>query len=84
MAADNGLDDIDPEVEAGTLEYWRARARQWERRCQRAEREKTELIAEVERLRGRQPSQPTQRDARRAAVFTGDVYPGSGSPPRSH
>lgn len=38
------MDEIPPDVEAGSLEYWKARARQWQRRCQRAEREKTELI----------------------------------------
>lgn len=39
------MDDVIPEgIEVGTLEYWKARARQWQRRCQRAEQEKTELI----------------------------------------
>ncbi|MGW2044647.1 hypothetical protein ACWCPF_05620 [Streptomyces sp. NPDC001858] len=80
MAADNELDDIDPAVPAGTLEYWRARARQWQKRCKRAEREKTELIAELERLRAQPPS---QREARRIAVLNGDLYPGTGQPPRS-
>ncbi|MDX5569253.1 hypothetical protein PYK79_46475 [Streptomyces sp. ID05-04B] len=79
MAADDGLGDIDPAIEAGTPEYWRARARQWENRCHRAEREKTELIAELNQLRERQPS---QREARRNAITNGDVYPGTGSPPR--
>lgn len=76
------LDEIDPSIPAGTLEYWKARARQWQKRCQRSEREKTELIAEVQRLKGRS-SQPSHRDERRAAVLGGDLYPGTGRPPRS-
>lgn len=76
-------DDIDPAIEAGTLEYWKARARQWEKRCRQAEREKTELIAELSGLR--EPRSPRQSGIaeRRAAVLRGDVYPGIGQLPKS-
>lgn len=37
-------EEIPANLEAGTVEYWKARARQWQRRCQRAEREKSELL----------------------------------------
>jgi hypothetical protein len=80
MASDSG-DDLDSDIETGTVEYWRARARQWEKRCRRAEREKTQLISELNRLRERSPRQPGHAAERRAAAFRGDVYPGVGKPP---
>lgn len=69
-------DRIGPGLKPGTAEYWKARARQWEKRCRRAEREKTELIAELQDLKG-------HAAARRAAVQSGDLYPGTGQPPRA-
>lgn len=75
-------DEIDPAIEAGTLEYWKARARQWEKRCHQAEREKTELIAELSRLREGRSLQQSGIAERRAAVLRGDVYPGAGQPPK--
>ncbi|MDX2552602.1 hypothetical protein ACKI1J_43080 [Streptomyces scabiei] len=80
-------DEIDPDIEAGTIEYWKARARQWQKRSLRAEREKTELIAELAALkRPIQPKapQPGHAAERRAAVLSGDLYPGTGQPPRAH
>lgn len=72
-------DRIDPSLEPGSAAYWKARARQWEKRCQRAEREKTELIAELQELKELQGHSA----ARRAAVLSGDLYPGTGQPPRA-
>ncbi|GHH68345.1 hypothetical protein FHS35_009116 [Streptomyces umbrinus] len=69
-------DGIAPDLGTGTVAYWKARARQWEKRCHRAEREKTELIAELQELKG-------HAAARRAAVLSGDLYPGTGQPPRA-
>jgi hypothetical protein len=80
---DDQYDEIDPGIEAGTISYWKARARQWEKRCRRAEREKTELIAELLKLRDVRGGEPSHAAARRAAVLGGDVYPGTGEPPRA-
>jgi hypothetical protein len=77
------LDEIGPGIAAGTIEYWKARARQWQRRCQRTEREKTELIEELLRLKATSPAEQSQAAARRAAILSGDVYPGTGQPPRA-
>jgi hypothetical protein len=85
MASDgefDEIDEIDPSVPTGTVEYWRARARQWEKRCHRAEREKAELISELQALREGQPEGPSGAALRRIAVLGGDVYPGTGQPPR--
>lgn len=69
-------DGIAPGLRTGTAAYWKARARQWEKRCRRAEQEKAELIAELQELKGHVA-------ARRAAVLSGDLYPGTGQPPRA-
>jgi hypothetical protein len=82
-SSDGQLDEIDPDIEAGTVEYWRARARQWQKRCKQAEREKTELIEELLRLQTTRPAEQSHVAARRAAILGGDVYPGTGQPPKA-
>ena len=72
------MDDFDqiPEgVEPNTLEYWRARSRQWEKRCKRAEREKTDLIAELNALKASTKYLAENRRALAIAVGEGDVQP---------
>ncbi len=72
---DADFDGIDPSIPAGSLEYWKARARQWENRCRRAEREKTELINEIAELKAKRPRTPplTHRRARADAILRGDL-----------
>lgn len=80
--------DLDSQIEAGTTDYWRARARQWETRCKRAEKEKTELIVEVARLKkdlaaGNQRGavRGTERDDRRRAIIADGALGGTSGPP---
>lgn len=77
------LDDIDPTIPAGTTEYWKARARQWQHRCQRAEREKTELIAELQQVKGLRDVNQAHRAERRAAILQGDLLPGRSGRPKA-
>lgn len=69
------LDDIPAGIEAGTLEYWKARARQWQKRCHRAEREKSELIAELNAARGQAARLRADKRTHLAALRDGDVQP---------
>lgn len=69
------LDGIDPSIPAGTLEYWKARARLWEARCKRSEREKTHLIAELNRLRDAADTRRKEREESRDAILRGDIAP---------
>ncbi|MBR8638597.1 hypothetical protein KEF29_03105 [Streptomyces tuirus] len=80
---ESDLDGIDPSIPAGTLEYWKARARQWQYRCQRAEREKTELIAELLRLQEVRSAKQVHDAERRAATLRGDVMPGVSRAPKA-
>lgn len=68
-------DEIPEGVEAGTLEYWRSRARQWQRRCQRAEREKTRLIAELNAAKVEAAKLRADRRTFVTAVGDGDLQP---------
>lgn len=70
----SNFDEIDPEIPTGTVEYWKARARQWQKRCRRAEAEKTELIAELNRIRTAADRERAHEKARRAAILRGDTY----------
>jgi hypothetical protein len=72
------FDDIPGDVETGTLDYWKHRARQWQKRCLRAETEKTELIAEVNRLRAALPK--IDRIERLVGARNGSLGGSSGRP----
>lgn len=76
------LDQIDPSIPAGTIDYWRARARQWQHRCQRAEAEKTELIREIEQLKLAALGAKSPRDDRRRSILVDGALGGTTGVPR--
>lgn len=76
-------DEIDPNIETGTVEYWKARARQGERRYQRVEREKTELIREIEQLKLAAIGAKSPRRDRRQAILTDGALGGTTGAPTS-
>ncbi|MFW7414747.1 hypothetical protein [Demequina sp. SO4-18] len=92
------IDSIPSDIEAGTIGYWKYRSRQWQKRCDRSEREKSEIIGELnevraqlrdfERRTGRTASVAPIREETRArreamaAVRSGDVYSGLSAAPR--
>lgn len=75
------IDGISPDIEAGTVEYWKARARQWQKRCQQAEREKTELIEEIERLKLAATGPRSARQDRRRAILADGALGGTTGAP---
>jgi hypothetical protein len=75
------FDEIDTEIESGTLEYWRARARQWQKRCQRAESEKTDLIREIDQLKLDALGAKSPRVDRRQAIIRGESLGGTTGAP---
>lgn len=78
------FEEIDPSIPAGTLEYWKARARQWQKRTQRAEAEKTELLAEIEQLKLAALGAKSPRlDDRREAILRGESLGGTTGAPAS-
>lgn len=78
----DGYDGIDPSIETGTVEYWKARARQAERRSQRSEREKTELILEIEQLKLAALGAKSPRLDRRRAIIADGALGGRSSAPK--
>lgn len=62
-------------IEAGSVDYWKFRARQWQKRCLRAEREKTELIAEMNQAAANLAAVTADKQGYAAAVALGDVQP---------
>lgn len=76
-------DEIDPNIETGTVEYWKARARQWQKRCQRSEQEKGELINEIAHLELRLEGAKSPRLDRRQAIIRGESLGGTTGAPSS-
>lgn len=68
-------DEIPTGVEPGTLEYWKARSRQWQKRCVRSEHEKTELIAELNALKTANAKLRADKRTHLSALRAGDVQP---------
>lgn len=92
------LDSIPAHIEAGTLEYWKYRARQWQGRCQRSEATMTSVIsqlnevkqslADLERRSGmtarnaRQRMDAAERRQSHAAISLGDISGSRSAAPR--
>jgi hypothetical protein len=77
------FDEIDPSLQAGTAEYWKARARQGERRYQRVEREKTELVTEIAQLKLAAVGAKSPREDRRRAILADGALGGTSGTPAS-
>ena len=73
------MDESMPEgIETDSRDYWKWRARQWQRRCLRAEREKSELLA----LLNSRVSRASEIREERLAVIRGDSLGGRSDKPR--
>lgn len=68
-------DDISTDATPDSVEYWKARSRQWQKRSLRAEREKTELIAELNDVKTRLALVSADKRGQLAAISSGDIQP---------
>lgn len=67
------FDDIPPGVEADSREYWKARARQWQKRAMQAEREKSQIIADLTAAKAENARLRADKRTHLSAIRSGDL-----------